>query len=292
MISASAYSETKNDPACKPNFPSQPHKDEGGLRSRNIYKHSLPGKPLITVITVVFNGATTLRDTLESVIKQSYENIEHIIIDGGSSDATVDILRQYDHIIDYWVSEKDDGIYDAMNKGISLCSGEYVGMLNSDDMFSDKNVLQDIADRFCLTKVDAVFSCLNIVDKNNLKKILRKYRVAKLNSALLRIGVMPPHPTFYCKKSCYEEGGMYKTNYKIAADFEMLVRLLIRQKISWSFIDKVMVTMRSGGLSNSGFMSRVKLNREIIRAYKENGLYTNLLFLALKLPIRLLELIR
>ena len=265
---------------------------QGGLRSRNIYKHSLPGKPLITVITVVFNGAETLRDTIESVMMQSYGNIEHIIVDGGSSDATVDILREHDHSIDYWISEKDGGIYDAMNKGISLCSGEYVGMLNSDDMFSDDNVLQDIADRFCMTKVDAIFSCLNIVDKDNIKKTLRKYRVAKLNSELLRIGVMPAHPTFYCKKSCYEEVGMYKTDYIIAADFEMLVRLLIRQKISWSFIDKVTVTMRSGGLSNSGFMTSVKLNWEVVRACKENGLYTNMLFLALKLPIRLFELIR
>lgn len=265
---------------------------EGGLRSRGVYKHSLPGKPLITVITVVFNGAETLRDTIESVMMQGYDNIEHIIIDGGSSDATVDILRRYDHVIDYWLSEKDCGIYDAMNKGIALCSGEYVGMLNSDDMFSDENVLQNIANRFCTTKVDAIFSCLNIVDKNNLKKTLRKYRIAKFNSTLLRIGVMPPHPTFYCKRSCYKEDGMYKTNYKIAADFEMLTRLLIRQKISWSFIDKVTVTMRSSGLSNSGFVTRIKLNCEIVRACKENGLYTNLLFLALKLPIRLFELIR
>lgn len=266
--------------------------NKGGLRFRNIYKHSMPGKPLISVITVVFNGAETLRDTIESVMMQSYGNIEHIIVDGGSRDATIDILRQYDQVVDYWLSEKDDGIYDAMNKGIALCSGEYVGMLNSDDMFFDENVLQEIADRFAMLKVDAVFSCLNIVDKNNLKKTLRKYQVTKFNAALLQIGVMPAHPTFYCKRSCYEEGGMYKTDYKIAADFEMLVRLLIRQKISWSFIDKVTVTMRSGGLSNSGFMTSVKLNWEIVRACKENGLYTNLLFLALKLPIRLFELIR
>ncbi len=292
MTALPINSEVENNPGGEPGFSSQPYKSEGGLRSRGIYKHSSQDKPLITVITVVFNGEETIRDTIESVIMQNYDNIEHIIIDGGSSDATVDILRQYDHIVDYWISEKDGGIYDAMNKGISLCSGDYVGMLNSDDIFSNESVLQDIADRFCAMEVDAVFSCLNIVDKNNLKKILRKYRVAKFNSALLRIGVMPPHPTFYCKKSCYEEGGMYKTNYKIAADFEMLVRLLIGQKISWSFIDKVTVTMRSGGLSNSGFMSRVKLNWEIVRACRENGLYTNLLFLPLKLPIRLLELIR
>ena len=263
----------------------------GGLRSRGIYKRSLPGKPLITVITVVFNGAETLRDTIESVMKQTYDNVEYIVIDGGSSDATVDILRQYDHVINYWLSEKDGGIYDAMNKGIALCSGDYVGMLNSDDMFVDGSVLQAIADRFCQTQVDAVFSCLNIVDKTNVKKILRKYRVAKLSSALLRIGVMPAHPTFYCKRACYERGGMYKTDYKIAADFEMLVRLLIRQKIAWSFMDKVTVTMRSGGVSNSGFVMGVKLNSEIVRACKENGLYTHWLLLALKLPIRLLELI-
>lgn len=263
----------------------------GGLRTQNIYKHSLPDKPLISVITVVFNGAETLRDTIESVMKQGYDNIEHIVVDGGSSDTTVDILKQYDHVIDYWISEKDGGIYDAMNKGISLCSGEYVGMLNSDDMFADETVVQDMADRFRIAKVDTVFSCLNIVDQHNLKKIRRKYRVAKLNSALLRIGVMPPHPTFYCKKSCYEEAGMYKTNYKIAADFEMLTRLLIGQKLSWSFIDKITVTMRSGGLSNSGLMTRIKLNGEIIRACKENGLYTNWFFLLLKLPIRLFELI-
>jgi glycosyltransferase involved in cell wall biosynthesis len=266
--------------------------NEGGLRSRGNLKASLPDKPLITVITVVYNGSETLQDTIESVQKQQYDNIEHIIIDGGSSDATVDILKQYDHVIDYWLSEKDSGMYDAMNKGIALCSGEYVGMLNSDDMFANGDVLQNVVDTFFQTKNDVVFSCLNIVDKDDLSKILRKYRVTKFNSALMRIGVMPPHPTFYCKKSCYNEVGLYRTDYKIAADFEMLARLLMRQKISWSFLDKVTVTMRSGGLSDSGFLSSIKLNYEIIRACKENGLYTNWFFLALKLPIRMIELIR
>ena len=265
---------------------------EGGLRSSGILKSSLPGKPLITVITVVYNAEQTLKDTIESVMMQSYDNVEHIIIDGGSSDGTLDILKQYDHVIDYWLSEKDGGMYDAMNKGIALSSGEYVGMLNSDDMFANGDVLQNVIDTFCQTQTDAVFSCLNIVDKNNLNKILRKYRVTKFNSILMRIGVMPPHPTFYCKKSCYNAAGSYKTDYKIAADFEMLARLLMSHKISWSFLDKVTITMRSGGLSDSGFLSSIRLNNEIIRACKENGLDTNWLFLALKLPIRLIELIR
>lgn len=287
----------EQEPDCKFQFlPQLPENEgrngEGGLRTKGVYKRSLPNRPLITVITVVFNGASTVEDAIQSVINQTYDNVEYIVVDGGSTDGTREVIKKYEHAIDYWVSEKDCGIYDAMNKGLSLCSGEYVGMLNSDDLFSGKVVLQHMADRFRMTKVDAIFSCLNIVDRNNLKKILRKYRVAELNSIFLRIGVMPPHPTFYCKRSCYEEGGMFKTDYRIAADFEMLVRLLIRQKISWEFIDEVTVIMRSGGLSSSGFMARIKLNWEIVRACKENGLYTNFLLLALKLPIRLFELIR
>lgn len=265
---------------------------EGGLRTRGARKHSLPDKPLISVVTVVLNGAQTIRDTIVSVLEQDYGNIEFIVIDGGSSDGTVDILKQYDHVIDYWLSEKDRGIYDAMNKGISLCSGEYVGTLNSDDMLSRKDAVQLIAGKFASTNTDAIFSCLDIVDQNNPEKILRKYRVSRLSSSLLRIGVMPPHPTLYCKRSCYTEGGMYKTDYRIAADFEMLVRLLVMQNISWEFIDEVTVIMRSGGMSSSGFRARITLNREIVRACRENGLYTNLLLLALKLPIRLFELIR
>ncbi|MDD5580241.1 MAG: glycosyltransferase family 2 protein [Methylobacter sp.] len=261
------------------------------MRTEGFYKCSLSNRPLITVITVVFNGVSTVEETIQSVISQAYDNVEYIIIDGGSTDGTREVIKKYEYAIDYWVSESDGGIYDAMNKGLSLCSGEYVGMLNSDDLFYGKEALQDIVNRFCLTKVDAVFSCLNVVDRNNLKKILRKYRVAKFNATLLRIGVMPPHPTFYCKKSCYEKGGVYKTNYQIAADFEMLVRLLIKQKISWEFIDRVTVVMRAGGLSSSGFRARIKLNREIVRACKENDLYTNILLLALKLPIRLFEFI-
>ena len=265
---------------------------EGGLRTKGNYKISLPNKPLITVITVVFNGASTIEDTIQSVLNQTYSNIEYIIIDGGSNDGTVDILKQYEHAIDYWVSEKDSGLYDAMNKGITLASGTYIGMLNADDLFAGREVMQDYADRFCATNVDAIFSSLNIVEQGNIKKILRKYRIGRLGAWMLRIGVMPAHPTFYCKRSCLESAGPYNTSYRIAADFEMLVRLCVKQKISWEFLDKVSVVMRSGGVSNSGLLARIKLNGEIIRACRESGLYTNALLLALKLPLRLFELIR
>jgi glycosyltransferase involved in cell wall biosynthesis len=264
-------------------------KTEGGRHVRGKLKQSLPNKPLLTVITVVFNGAATLEHNIRSVLEQTYENVEHIIIDGDSSDETLDILRKYDDDIDYWVSEKDAGIYDAMNKGIALAKGDYIGMLNSDDYFADPLAVEKIVSNFKTSNVDAVFSCLDIVDPANLDRVMRKYRISSFSSFMLRIGVMPPHPTFYCKKSCYEKAGPYRTDYRIAADFEMLARLLLKHHITWKFIDETTVKMRSGGVSSSGLKSSWVVNREIIRACNENGLYTNMFMLALKLPIRLME---
>lgn len=262
---------------------------EGGLRTRSMLKQGRAGKPLVSVITVVFNGAATLEHNIQSVIGQGYDNVEHIVIDGGSTDGTTDILRKYDDNIDYWVSEKDAGIYDAMNKGIALAKGKYVGTLNADDYFADDLALEKIVRRLEESDVDAVFSCLDIVSPENLDHVLRKYRIAHFSPFMLRIGVMPPHPTFYCKKSCYEKAGPYRTDYRIAADFEMMVRLRFRYRITWSFIDETTAKMRAGGLSSSGIRSSWIVNREIIRACVENGLYTNMFMLALKLPIRLWE---
>jgi glycosyltransferase involved in cell wall biosynthesis len=264
-------------------------KTEGGTRLSGYAKSSLSNKPLLTVITVVFNGAATIEHTIRSVIEQTYENVEHIIIDGGSTDATLDILRKYGDHIDYWVSEKDAGIYDAMNKGIALARGIYVGMLNSDDFFASPSALETIARNLEESNVDAVFSCLDIVDPAKLDRVLRKYRISSYRSFMLRIGLMPPHPTFYCRKSFYEKAGLYRTDFRIAADFEMLVRLLLKHHISWVFINETTVKMRAGGVSSDGIKSSWVVNREIVRACTENGLYTNFFILALKLPVRLME---
>ena len=267
-------------------------KVEGGRRTQGNPRKVSGEQPLLTIITVVLNGEATLEDTLRSIIEQTYRNIEHIVIDGGSTDATLAILSKYQNNIDYWVSEKDAGIYDAMNKGITFSTGDYIGMLNADDRFASPVALEKIVLRLMESKADAVFSCLDIIEAGCPARIMRKYRVSRLSPSLLRIGVMPPHPTFYCKRSCYVQSGLYKTDYRISADFEMMVRLRIVQNISWEFIDEVTVIMRSGGLSSSGFRARITLNREIVRACRENGLYTNVLLLALKLPIRLIELMR
>lgn len=261
----------------------------GGLRTKGTYKQTSPNNPLVTVITVVFNGADTIEQTIQSVIGQSYKNVEYIVIDGGSTDGSQEIIKKYEYAIDYWVSEEDAGIYDAMNKGITLARGDYIGMLNSDDFFAHPAALEIIVMRLKESNADTVFSCLDIVDPANLDRMLRKYRIPNFSPFMLRIGVMPPHPTFYCRRSCYEEAGPYRTDYRIAADFEMLVRLLIRHHVSWSFIDETIVKMRSGGLSSKGVKSNWIVNREIIRACNENGLYTNMLILSLKLPVRFLE---
>ena len=259
------------------------------MRTRDVGKYLLRGHPLISVITVVFNGAATIEHTIRSVLEQTYGNVEYIIVDGGSTDGTLDIIRKYDGDIDYWVSEKDAGIYDAMNKGVALASGDYIGMLNADDYFANPLALEQIAARLKMSNVDAVFSCLDIVDPANLDRVLRRYRISKFSSLMLRIGIMPPHPTFYCKKSCYVKAGPYRTDYRIAADFEMLVRMLLKHRISWEFLDETTVKMRSGGVSSNGIRSSWVVNREIIRACTENGLYTNMFILILKLPIRLWE---
>lgn len=265
-------------------------KMQGGVRTHGSKKYGLTEKPLVTVITVAFNSVATIEDTIVSVIEQGYSNIEYLIIDGGSTDGTLDIIKKYERKIDYWVSEKDCGIYDAMNKGVSLAAGDYIGMLNSDDFFSDPSAIDKIVSGVVSSNADAVFSCLDIVDRSNQNRILRKYRIPRFSPFMLRMGVMPPHPTFYCRKSCYEKAGLYRTDFRIAADFEMLVRLLIKEKITWHFIDCVTVKMRSGGVSSSGINSSLVVNREIIRACAENGLYTNIFILALKIPIRLKEL--
>lgn len=264
---------------------------EGGLRTKGLYKSGFPNKPLVTVITVVFNGALTLEDTIQSVINQTYDNVEYIVVDGGSTDATLDILRQYEGNIDYWVSEKDAGLYDAMNKGIALAKGDYIGMLNSDDFFTNSWVLEKIATSLASSNVDAVFSCLNIVDPANLAQVLRKYRIASLNAFLLRIGVMPPHPTFYCKRTVYEKVGRYRTDYRVAADFEMIIRMFIKEKMSSHFLDEVTINMRAGGISNDGLVGQIQQNFEIVRACRENGFYTNIFLIALKLPLKLLQFI-
>jgi glycosyltransferase involved in cell wall biosynthesis len=266
--------------------------EPGNQRADGVSGTNQSGKPLISIITVSMNSADTIEQTLKSVVYQTYDNIEYIVLDGGSTDATQEIARKYLGHIDYWRSGPDNGVYDAMNQGIALAKGDYIGFLNSDDFLSGPQVIENIVDEIRRTGVDAVFSGLDIVDRHNTANVHRRYRVNKISAAMLRIGIMPPHPTFYCRRSVYLKAGPYKTDYRIAADFEMVVRLFTQMKISWSYVDIVSVIMRTGGISNQGIASKARLNLEIIRACRENGLYTNPLLLLLKLPVRIAESLR
>lgn len=245
----------------------------------------------ISIITVCYNSESTIRDTIESVLAQDYQNIEYIIVDGESSDKTPDIIREYKDRIDTVISEPDRGIYDAMNKGVKASSGEYVGILNSDDIFSHSHVISDLVRLLSDKKPDAVYGDLVLVERNDTSKVVRSYSSKNFRKWKIRFGLMLPHPTFYVKRSLFEKFGFYKLNYRVSADFELITRFLCNG-ITYIRNPDVMVKMRQGGISSNGFWCRVHQNFEIIRACKENGIYTNMFFIALKLPVKLLSYIK
>ena len=244
----------------------------------------------ISLITVCYNSAKTIEDTLRSVQSQSYRNIEYIIIDGGSTDETNRIISEYENIVTVHISEADEGLYDAMNKGVERASGDIVGILNSDDVLSDNFVLEKIASALKDKDIDAVYSDLIYVSENDLTKPTRLYSSKIFSKGMIRFGIMIPHPTFYVKKECYERLGFYKTNYRVAADFELITRFLTRG-IKVHRLPFISVKMREGGVSSSGVLWRIHQNFEIVRACRENGIYSNIGLVALKLPYKLLTLL-
>lgn len=246
----------------------------------------------VSVITVCYNSANTIRDTLESVKAQSYSNIELIIVDGKSTDKTLDIVREYKDFITLVISEKDAGIYDAMNKGIRASTGDIVGFLNSDDFYTDRESIQSIVDSFLSNKeVDGVYGDLMLVKEKNIDRFSRLYSSKNFSKSLIRFGFMLPHPTYYIKKNKYEEYGFYKLDYRVSADFELITRH-ITKGIKLIRIPKILVNMREGGISTGSLLWRVHQNFEISRACNSNGIRTSILLIMLKLPFKLLSYLR
>ncbi len=246
----------------------------------------------ISIITVCYNSAATIAHTLESVSDQDYPHIEHILVDGGSKDETVAIIKSFPHVQN-WVSEKDKGLYDAINKGIKMANGDIVGILNSDDFFPNKSIISRIAQSFnenC--NIDAVYGDIAFVNPANLEKVVRLYSSKKFSPNRFGYGYMPAHPSFYAKKECYNAIGLYKLDYKIAADYELLMRFIYKNKISCTYIPEVLVYMRTGGVSNKNILSRYTLNKEIVKACKENGVSTNIGLLSLKYFSKVFEYIK
>ncbi|MCG8309337.1 MAG: glycosyltransferase [Cytophagales bacterium] len=229
----------------------------------------------ITIITVCYNSALHIEDAINSVYSQDYEDIEHIVIDGNSTDGTKQILRDHQDKLSFWISEDDHGIYDAMNKGILKARGDVIGILNSDDFYFNDHVISTVAEAFQNNEVDAVFGDLIFVDPDNLDRTVRTYSSKKWHPDKFARGYMPAHPTFFVRRGFYAKHGLFETDYEIAADYEMLIRLLYVHKLNYRYLPMKMVKMRKGGVSSNGLKSNITLNNEIIRACRKHGIRTN-----------------
>lgn len=247
----------------------------------------------LSLVTVTFNSSKTLCDTIRSVFFQSYSDIEYIIIDGLSKDSTIDIIREYESRFQgrlKWISEKDNGLYDAMNKGIRMATGDIVGIINSDDFYHRKDVISKVVEIFQNKEVRAVYGDVRFVNPDNLDKTVRYYSSRNFSPKRFRYGFMPAHPTFFTYRKYFEEFGYYKTDYRIAADYELLIRFLHTHQLKAVYIPLDFMKMRIGGASTSSIKSNIVLNKEIVRACRENGIWTCMPLLFLKYFIKVFEL--
>lgn len=236
----------------------------------------------VSVVTVAYNSEQTIKETIDSVVGQDYPHIEYIIIDGKSSDKTLEIVKSFGDKISVVVSEKDNGIYDAINKGITLATGDIVVALNSDDFYANNKVISKVVETFNATGALAVYGDLNYVDRVDHNKIIRKWKAGIYKEGLFLKGWMPPHPTFFVRKSCYQNFGIFNLKLRSAADYELMLRFIHKHKIKVSYLPQLLVNMRAGGQSNITFKNRFKANREDKMAWEMNGLKPGLLTLIRK----------
>lgn len=238
----------------------------------------------VSIITVTYNSAATVKDTLHSVKLQNYPDIEHLVIDGCSQDETLSIVQEFHHISNC-ISEPDKGIYDAMNKGIALAKGDIIGILNSDDFYADENVIADVIKHFEETNCEALYADLIYIDPVQKGRVRRKWKSGSYDRANFMKGWMPPHPTFFVKKEVYDRLGGFDLRLKSAADYELLLRFLYVNKIATSYLPRVLVHMRSGGTSNRSIRNRIRAHMEDYRAWSFNGIKPKWYTIVLK-PIR------
>jgi len=233
----------------------------------------------ISIITVCYNSEKYIRSAIESVLNQTYKDIEYIVIDVNFKDKKMDIVKSYEPLFNgrmEWISEKDNGIYDAMNKGINMASGDIIGILNSDDLFAEPDAVRKIISIFQKNNVDSVYADLCYVSHNNTDKVVRHWNSD--NRKLFSKGWHPAHPTFYVKINIYRQFGLFNLAYKFAADFELMLRFLDRHKISAYYLPEMLVKMRLGGATNNSIVNIIKGNFECFKAFKENGISVSILY--------------
>ena len=253
----------------------------------------------VSLITVTYNSSKTLSDTLQSVFNQTYSEIEYIIVDGASKDSTVSIIQEYEPKFNgrmKWISEPDKGLYDAMNKGIQMASGNVIGILNSDDFFTSDDVLTRVAKEFeSEPELEAIYGDIHFVAADatlaNPGKCTRYYSSAMFRPWLLRFGFMPAHPSFYVRREVYEKYGLYDLDFRTSSDFEMMVRLFGKNKIKAKYIPMDFVTMRAGGESTAGMEAKKKVNRDIAASLKKHGIFTCQAFQWMRYMWKAIELV-
>jgi glycosyltransferase len=237
----------------------------------------------VTIITVAFNAAKTIGDTLSSVASQTYPDIEHILVDGDSTDGTQEVIKEYQHVA-HFISEKDEGLYFAMNKGLALATGDVVAVLNADDFYTSTSVIEKVVNMFKLHDTDSVYADLVYVNKE-YTKITRNWKAGAFSRTKFYNGWMVPHPTFFVKRECYQKLGYFDTSLRYAADYELMLRFMFKHQITSFYIPETLVIMKSGGKSNASIFNRYKINREDRRAWTLNHLQPHLFTLILK-PLR------
>ena len=226
----------------------------------------------VSIITITYNSEATLKDTIESVVNQSYNDIEYIIVDGKSTDNSLSIIESYKDKISKVISEKDKGLYDALNKGIALATGDLIGIIHSDDFYTNNFVIEKIVKSIEENNSDAVYADLYYVDKVYTNKIFRKWKSGNYTYGQFINGWMPPHPTFFAKRSCYEKFGSFNLSFVSAADYELMLRFIHKHKIKLAYLPEFIIKMRVGGKSNVSLKNRIRANNEDRKAWVINGL--------------------
>ena len=238
----------------------------------------------VSIITVCLNSEKTIENTIQSVLFQSYKNIEYIVIDGNSTDNTKSILDKYADFISTVVSEPDKGLYDAMNKGLKLATGDVIGILNSDDLYKDLFVVEKVIKQFD-EQADAVYGDIVYVDKNDITRIVRYWRSGLFKRYKMKFGWMPPHPAFFVRRTIYERYGEFNTAFKNSADYELMLRLIYKHRITVVYLSEILVYMREGGQGNASIKNRLRANKEDRLAWSANGLKPPFMLRLLK-PLR------
>lgn len=248
--------------------------------------------PKVSVITACYNSAKTIAGTLRSVYDQSFHNIEHIIVDGGSTDGTLEIILAHRTSVSRLISEPDRGIYDALNKGIALSTGDVIAFLNSDDVYAGNDVIECVVEQFMAHSLDAVYGDAAFVKGDDFDRVVRLYSSRRFRPSRIGWGWMPAHPTLFVAKKIFERHGVFKADYRIAGDFEFVARVFSMPNFRYRYFPKVLVKMRMGGISTRGWRTTLLLNNEVLRACRENGIHTNYLKILSKYPEKVIEFLK